>query len=405
MLVEHEITDVCIGMYVVEITSPKGKFRLAKQGWLENELVIDALKHKGVKKLLIDTSKFRPQTASTTPPTQPQHQSVAARKPASKPPRPAELFQTQVIKARKVFDESKAIQKNLFHHAQHGLPLDMAPVHKITSESTELIFNNPDALACVINIRHKDEYLLEHSVSVSVLMTMFAVYLKVDKDIINELAIGAFLHDVGKIMVPDHILNKPGKLTDEEFEVMKSHASHSIAIMQKTAGISALSLEVASLHHEKLNAKGYPNGLSAEHISLYGRMISICDIFDALTANRCYKQGYAQVKAFSILRALADNDELDKVLVDQFIKCMGVYPVGSVVQLESNRLAIVESHNLQDPIRPRVKPFYRLDPKHFEMGTEIDLATVTDDLIVKGVRADDFNLDMDQIIEFLAHEG
>ncbi len=96
---------------------------------------------------------------------------------------------------------------------------------------------------------------------------------------------------------------------------------------------------------------------------------------------------------------------LDKDLVDQFIRCMGVYPVGSVVQLESNRLAIVESHNPKDPIRPLVKPFYHLKPDHFEVGQKIDLATVTDDLIVKCVRADDFNLNMEQIIQYLAHEG
>jgi HD-GYP domain-containing protein (c-di-GMP phosphodiesterase class II) len=278
-------------------------------------------------------------------------------------------------------------------------------VHKITAESTDMIFNNPDALACVINIRHKDEYLLEHSVSVSVLMTMFAVFMKIDKETVNQLAIGAFLHDVGKIMIPDSILNKPGKLTDSEFDVMKSHASHSIKIMRQTPGISALSLEVASQHHEKLNGKGYPLGLDADNISLYGRMISICDIFDALTATRCYKQGYPQVKAFSILRTLADNNELDKALVDSFIKCMGVYPVGSVVQLDSNRLALVENRNLNDPIRPNVRPFYRLDPKHFEIGHNIDLSTVTDEQIVRCVHADDFDLNMDEIMEFLDHEA
>jgi HD-GYP domain-containing protein (c-di-GMP phosphodiesterase class II) len=97
----------------------------------------------------------------------------------------------------------------------------MEPVKKVTRVSTDLIFSNPNALSCVINIRNKDEYLLEHSVSASVLMTMFAVYLKIDKDIVNQLAISAFLHDGGKIMIPDRILNKPDRLTDEEFQIMK----------------------------------------------------------------------------------------------------------------------------------------------------------------------------------------
>jgi HD-GYP domain-containing protein (c-di-GMP phosphodiesterase class II) len=419
MLVEHDIADIRVGMYVIEITEPKNKFRLTNPTWIENELVIEALKRKSVEKLLVDTSKTRVISAdndTSTVDADNTHAADAVKAKANKtnannamtalsPLASKSAFHQDIIKARRVFDESKNIQKKLFHNAQHGLPLEMEPVHKITAESTDMIFNNPDALACVINIRHKDEYLLEHSVSVSVLMTMFAVFMKIDKETVNQLAIGAFLHDVGKIMIPDSILNKPGKLTDSEFDVMKSHASHSIKIMRQTPGISALSLEVASQHHEKLNGKGYPLGLDADNISLYGRMISICDIFDALTATRCYKQGYPQVKAFSILRTLADNNELDKALVDSFIKCMGVYPVGSVVQLDSNRLALVENRNLNDPIRPNVRPFYRLDPKHFEIGHNIDLSTVTDEQIVRCVHADDFDLNMDEIMEFLDHEA
>jgi HD-GYP domain-containing protein (c-di-GMP phosphodiesterase class II) len=398
MLIEHDIADVCVGMYVVEITEPKDTFSLAKPGVLKSERVIEALKRKSVTKLLIDTSKTECMVTEIVKSVPTPAQETA--KPVAK-----NFFNQELIKARQVFDESKNIQKKLFHNAQHGLPLDMDPVQKITTESTDLIFNNPNALSCVINIRNKDEYLLEHSVSVSVLMTMFAVYKKIDKEIVNQLAIGAFLHDVGKIMIPDRILNKADRLTDEEFHIMKTHANYSIEIMKNTPGISPLSLEVASLHHEKINGLGYPFGVAAEKITLYGRMISICDIFDALISHRCYKQGYAQVKAFSILRVLAENNELDKDLVDQFIRCMGVYPVGSVVLLESNRLAIVEGHNPKDPIRPLVKPFYHLKPNHFETGQKIDLATVTDELIVKCVRADDFNLNMEQIIEYLAHEG
>ncbi|WP_394147876.1 HD-GYP domain-containing protein [Shewanella atlantica] len=403
MIVEQDISKVRVGMYVLDITWPKGKFHLVKAHWLESEGIIDGLKRKGIEKVLIDTAKTRviPKPSKMNKSSSPS--------PKSKPRRPkresGKLFQQEVVKAKRVFDKSKDIQKQLFHDAQNGCPLDLGPVSDITDESIDLIFDNPDALACVINIRHKDEYLLEHSVAVSVLITIFAFYLKIDKETVRKLAVGGFLHDVGKIMIPDSILNKPGKLTDEEFEVMKSHAQHSIDTIERTPDIDALSLEVAKLHHEKLNGKGYPNGVTASEISIYGRMISICDIFDALTSNRCYKQGYPQVKAFNILRALAKNNELDDELVDHFIKCMGVYPVGALVELDSNRLAIVESHNLEDPIRPRVKPFYSLHPNHFEVDNDIDLASTTDELIVKCVTADDYDLDMEQIMAYLAKEG
>lgn len=255
----------------------------------------------------------------------------------------------------------------------------------------------------MLNLRNKDEYLLEHSVAVSVLITIFAFYLGIDKGVVRKLAVGAFLHDVGKIKVPDAILNKPGKLTDAEFEVMKTHASHSIEIIKKTPGIDPLSLEVATLHHEQLSGNGYPNGV--KEISLYGRMIAICDIFDALTSTRCYKKGMAQVKAFGILRNLAQTNHLDSELVDKFIRCMGVYPVGALVQLESNRLAIVEEQNPDDPTHPKVMTFYSLGDKGFEVEEQIDLAKSDTQKIVKCVRADDFDLDMAQIMEYLAHQG
>ena len=419
MIVELSISDLTVGMYVVDITVPKDKFTLASETWISEQRVIDALKRKGVEKLLVDPTKAKmPEPVSSKPAlSKPQAFKSVARKPHSlkrkspsnlnKPSKPIKrsLFKEEVREARQLFDESKAIQQRLFLDARNGVPLSLEPVQEVTNRSMEMIFDNPDALACVINIRHKDQYLLEHSVSVSVLMTIFAFYLKMDKEVVSELAIGAFLHDVGKIMISPKILDKPGRLTDEEFEVMKTHANHSIRIIKETPNISPLSLEVAKLHHEKLNGRGYPYGVGASEISLYGRMISICDIYDALTANRCYKDGYPQVKAFSILRMLGQNNELDADLVDHFIKCMGVYPVGALVQLESNRLAIVESHNLSDPIRPKVKPFYHLNPNHFESCEHIDLASMPEDLIVKCVRPDDFDLNMDEIMAFLSHEG
>jgi len=389
MIVELSIFDLCVGMYLIDISAPQGKFHLVKPGWVESKKTIASLKSRGVAYVLIDTSK----------------QKISADSVSGVSNLERVFFEQEIVKAKAVFDESKRMQKKVFHDAENGVPLDLQPVRKVTDEAINLIFNNPDALACVINIRHKNEYLLEHSVAVSVLLTIFSFYMKIEIETVRELAIGAFLHDVGKIKTPDKILNKPGKLTDEEFDIMKMHATHSINIVKMTPGISALSLEVVRLHHEKLNGEGYPSGVIAEEISRYGRMISICDIFDALTSNRCYKQGYSQVKAFTILRALAQNNHLDALLVDTFIKCMGVYPVGALVQLDSNRLAIVERQNCQDPIHPSVKPFYCLQPKHFEAAKGIDLSVSTDEHIVKCVRADDFDLDMDLIIEFLAHEG
>ena len=186
---------------------------------------------------------------------------------------------------------------------------------------------------------------------------------------------------------------------------MKTHVVHSVNIINKIPNISKLSIEVAALHHEKLDSTGYPLGLPSSKISEYGRMISICDIFDALTAHRVYKDGMAQVKAFAILRNMAEKGLLDSSLVIRFIKCMGVYPVGSLVQLKSKQLAVVESRNLDDPIRPKVKAFFSVKQNHFVTAKDIDLSAEDQEHIEKGVRADDFDLDMNKILDFLILEG
>ncbi len=389
MIVEISITELQVGHYVVDIVKQQANYALTQSGHIKNDGVIEHLKNKGVETVLIDKSKTK--FLQRKAPSDHQGQDTAPL-----------IF--DVRKAKEIFEQSKEIQRQVFADAQEGLALDIAPIAEITDKTMAEIFKNSDTLACVINLRNKDEYLLEHSVSVSILMTIFARFLKIDKNTIQQLAIGAFLHDVGKIKVPGDILNKPTKLTEQEFVIMKTHVNHSIETIKASPGVSELSLQVAALHHEKLDGSGYPYHLPAKEISTYGRMITICDIFDALTAHRCYKKGYSHVKAFNILRSLAIKGELDQRLVDLFIKCMGVYPVGSLVELNSNRVAIVEQRNPEDPISPKVRSFYNVTHHHYVMTEDIDLAR-NDDYIVKSVRADDFDLDMNKIIEFLLMQG
>lgn len=398
MIIEVNIEKLTVGQYVVEIGSQTGTFSLTKPSFIKSEGVIKNLQAKGVQTVMVDTEKTLTQEKTN------QSADKTPQKSPKKPLKNKKVTAQDFEEAKEIFKESKNIQKKIFEDALNDCDIDLAPITDITAQTVEKVFHSPDSLACVINIREKDEYLLEHSISVSVLMCIFSRYLDIDKTTIHQLVIGAFLHDVGKIMVPDKILNKPGRLTDEEFEVMKTHASHSISIIKKMPGVAPLSLEVAALHHEKLNGYGYPNQVKGADISKYGRMIAICDIFDALTAHRCYKQGFTHLKAFSILRELGKDNHLDTGLVDEFIRCIGAFPIGSLVQLESNKLAIVEQRNNNDPINPKVRSFYSVKHKHFVNTHNIDLSK-SDDKIIKAVRADDFDLDMNKITEMLLAEG
>ena len=383
MIEEKQLVELNVGHYVTEIAKQNGAFSLSAPGHIKSTKVISHLENKGVISVFIDGSKTL----------------VQAKKIKSK----AEIA-AEVKQAKEIFNESKNIQKDLFSKALSGATVDLRPVIEVTNKAVDAIFNSPDSLACMVNIREKDEYLLEHSVAVSVYITIFAYHLKMSKKLVHHLSIGAFLHDIGKIKVPDEILNKPGKLTDDEFTIMKTHANHSIDIIKKTPGISKLSLEVAALHHEKLNGEGYPFQVKGKDIHKYGRMIAICDIFDALTANRCYKDGFTHNKAFSILRELAKSNHLDATLVDRFIHSIGVFPIGSLVQLESKKLAIVEQRNDDDPTNPKVRSFYSVKLNQYLNTQDINL-TETDDYIVKAVRAEEFDLDMNTIVEMLLKEG
>ncbi|MDX2370942.1 MAG: HD-GYP domain-containing protein [Colwellia sp.] len=396
MIIEKQLSELIVGHYIVDIKKQNNKLKLASPNHIKSSSVINNLKNKGVVSVLIDDEK----TITTE---------LEIKKEVVESP-PSQLSSNEVTPeklqiAKQIFNESKAIQKKVLNDAKNGSDLDLESISEVTNKSVDAIFDNPDSLACIVNIRHKDEYLLEHSISVSIYLSIFASYLNIDKATAQDMALGAFLHDAGKIMVPDKILNKPGKLTDAEFYIMKTHANHTVEILEKTKGVSRLSFEVAAYHHEKLDGTGYPFHLKANKLSKYCRMMNICDIFDALTANRCYKEGFPRFKAFSILRSLAkDNLHLDNELVENFINAIGAYPVGSLVQLSSNKIAIVERKNTVDSLRPGVRSFFNCDKNEYQKSEEIDLS-VTGDFIVKGVKASDFALDMDDVIEFLIKQA
>jgi HD-GYP domain-containing protein (c-di-GMP phosphodiesterase class II) len=377
MIEEKTLYELEVGHYVTKIAKQKSNFSLKAPKHIKNQAVINHLKSKNVLSVYIDSDKTI--TNKTT-------------------------ILTKINAGKEIFNKSKAVQQKVFSSAFRGTKIDLQPIIEITNRSVDAIFNNPDALAWMLNVRKKDEYLLEHSVAVSVYIAIFARHLDISKPIIHELSIGAFLHDVGKIKISDEILNKPTRLTDEEFIIMKTHSNHSIDIIKKIPNITKLSLEVAAQHHEKINGYGYPYQLVGDDISKYGRMIAICDIFDALVSSRVYKKGFTHTKAFSILLELANQNHLDSELVDEFIKCIGTFPVGSLVELNSKKIAIVEQRNDSDVVNPKVRSFYSVKLNHFLDSQIIDL-TDTEDFIVKGVRAEDFNLDMNKIIEMLTMEG
>lgn len=384
MLQEVNLADLEIGMFIASIGKQNKTFRLRDPDWVKRPSTIKKLEENGVISVMVDPSK-RKYVKSENHIKHLQHKSGF------------EDFD----EASDLFVESKSVQRKVFENIQNGLQIDVELVKVATDKSIDMLFKNPNAISCMLNIREKDEYLLEHSLGVAILTAMFARYLNLKKEVIQHMTVGAILHDVGKIDIPDNILHKPARLTNPEFDIMKKHIDHSITRLEKTPGLSKLALSTAALHHEKINGKGYPYGLSGEQIPLNGRIIGICDVFDALTATRCYKQGFTHTKAFTIIRKMAAEGDLDEQLVKKFIDCVGSYPVGAMVELTSDKLAIVDNRNINDSTKPRVYTFYNLNSRKYCEVKCIDLASVDTVQIVKCIRAEEYGLNFREAVEHI----
>lgn len=256
--------------------------------------------------------------------------------------------------------------------ARLGRALDGAGARNAVTAMTDSIIRNPDALACFIQLKNKDEYTALHSLRVCILALTFGRHLGFTADQLSVLGIGALLHDLGKMKVPSEILNKPGRLTDQEFEIMKSHVPHGVAILERTPHIPAPAIEVARGHHERYGGNGYILGLKMDAIGLFGMIGGIVDSYDALTSDRVYRDG---LSAFDALSRMYDARHVNyhPELMAQFIRCMGIYPIGSIVELNSGEIGVVVTVNRVRRLKPRVALALTAEKKRYPAPKIIDL--------------------------------
>ncbi|WP_026375116.1 HD-GYP domain-containing protein [Aestuariibacter salexigens] len=376
------IDELQIGMYVYEIAEYKSEISIKARGRVLKRDAISTLKKKGVQTLVIDLSKSRHVTDNERP----KEKDNAARKVHTRT-----SFSAEINRACQLHDEGKLIQQTLLESVKQNSFFDKHVPKDFCSQIVNSINRNPNALLCMTKIREKDEYLLEHSLNVSILLAHFGREFGMDNDDIDELAYAGFVHDLGKIKVPDEILHKPGRLTDEEMAIMKLHVDYGVDVLHEI-GIDPGLIQTVSEHHERLDGKGYPAGKSADEISLQGRMIAIVDVYDALTADRVYKPGMSSQKALQILLQDCPH-KYDEYLVKKFIKCVGIYPVGSLVMLSNERIAIVLQQHEEQPTKPKVRVFYSAKHRHYLESKDIDLKTESTLKIERPVMASEYNID------------
>ncbi|AQR74066.1 HD-GYP domain-containing protein [Sphingomonas sp. LM7] len=258
-------------------------------------------------------------------------------------------------RARKTIARSKRVMKGVFDGARLGNPVDAEAVMPVVEDISDAVDRNPAMFIDMARLKSKDEYTYLHSVSVCALMVNLARQIGLDEPVVRSMGLAGLLHDVGKMAVPDEILNKPGRLSEEEFALVRTHPEQGHAMLENGGGVTQEVLDVSLLHHEKIDGTGYPYGLKGDAISLAARMGAICDVYDALTSDRQYKQGWTPLKAATEMYGWEGH--FDRELLFKFFRGIGIVPTGVLVRMRSNRLGIALPDGSKET-RSKVRVFH-----------------------------------------------
>ena len=390
-----------------------------KSGLILRQEIIDKIKARGIEYITIDTAKgvdveddsevdvdlaqqaekVPSQKAEIKERLEKKRAQIIAQQEQSGVAAPSASLDDERTKASKIHSEALNLLSDVMSKVQAGASIDIDQVEDIAEDIIASVYRNENALACMSRIRDKDAYLLEHSLNVGILLSILGKSMGFGHDSIRKLAVGGMLHDVGKIQVPDAVLHKPSKLEASEWEEMKRHVVYGEQYL-KGMGLDPDVVSICAQHHERLDGTGYPNALAETDISLFGRMAAVCDVYDAITADRVYHQGMTPSVAMKRLVEWSDH-HLDRKLVYQFIRAMSIYPVGTVVELNSGQLGIVVTPNRVRQAEPVVRLIYSLKHKRFLEVQDVDLAKPSNDLeIVRAIDPARLSFDL-KIMDFM----
>ena len=263
----------------------------------------------------------------------------------------------EMDRAANICRRSKQAVISMFAEARMGNTVEVGGAKLLVEEITDSVSRNPGALISLARLKTADDYTYLHSVAVCAMMVALAKQLGLDETQTRAAGLAGLLHDLGKAVMPMDVLNKPGKLTDAEFSIIKSHPVEGHKMLLGGVNVDPVAIEVCLYHHEKMDGSGYPDGLKGDQISLWARMGAVCDVYDAITSDRPYKSGWDPAES---LRKMAEwtKGHFDPKVFQAFVKAMGIYPVGSLVRLSSGRIGVVMEQTVKSLTVPRVKVFF-----------------------------------------------
>ena len=399
MLITLPVSELTPGMYVDSVTKQHegiNSIKIKTSGLVRDKSIIKRLVSEGVLELLIDftkgdapvPAKYKPQSAPKTSNSQKKVEKTSI----------AISIEQEFAKATVNYDQHGRKLQSLYGDLTSGLSANIKVLDEIASEIVSSVFRNANAMTILTRIKDKHSYNWRHMINCAIFTAVFAKYVGYGKAVVQELAMGALLHDLGQAKLPQGIFSKPTKLSNNELAAIKKHVAQGLGLVKGEKGITPLMLDMIVNHHERLDGSGYPRGLQAEKLSRPARIMAIVDVYDAMTADRMHQEGDEPINALRYL--LANKHLFDGELVQRFIKCLGVHPVGTIVKLTNERLALVLEGNVLNPIKPKIKLFYNAKHNHHVTPKDIDLSEHTQELkILASVKPLDYQINLSRLLK------